>query len=80
MVLIDFKFFIILFVKLVNVFMTRSQELQSPCPSVFEFRNDGGVLYGFIQIRPVEPVSAITTKINFTISVSSLLLPSVSIY
>lgn len=62
---------------LIHVYMISSQELQSPCPNVFEYRNDGGVIYGFIQIRPMGSVPAILTKINFTIAIA---LPSVSIY
>ncbi|XP_052751870.1 serine protease gd-like [Galleria mellonella] len=41
---------------------------QSPCPGIFDYRNEGGVIYGVIMVPPSGPVSSVTTRVNFTIA------------
>ncbi|XP_064292732.1 LOW QUALITY PROTEIN: serine protease gd-like [Plodia interpunctella] len=41
---------------------------QSPCPGVFDYQNDGGIVIGVIRIKSNAPVSSITTRVNFTVA------------
>ncbi|XP_059052965.1 serine protease gd-like [Achroia grisella] len=41
---------------------------QSPCPGIFDYQNDGGVVYGIIRVPSNGPVSSVTTRANFTIA------------
>lgn len=41
---------------------------QSPCPNIFEYKNDDSGVYGLLHIQPIGAVSTLTVKANFTIS------------
>ncbi|KAM3964050.1 serine protease gd [Aphomia sociella] len=48
--------------------LVSSQYIQSPCPGVFDYHSDGGVVYGMIRVQPNGPVSSVTTRVNFTVA------------
>lgn len=66
----------------INVFVTVGISLlvfanaQSPCPDIFEYKNDDNGVYGLITLRPDGRKSTITVRTNFTITAK---LSSVSI-
>lgn len=53
------------------------QYVESPCPNIFEYKNDGGGIYGLIHLRSTGPVSSVFIRANFTIA-ARLLTVSVS--
>ncbi|XP_028175360.1 spermosin-like [Ostrinia furnacalis] len=57
-----------LLVSVIVVGLISSGDGQSPCPGTFEYINDELGIHGLIQIQPNGPVSAITTRVNFTIA------------
>ncbi|XP_013142152.1 PREDICTED: transmembrane protease serine 11F-like isoform X1 [Papilio polytes] len=58
----------------INVFVTVGISLlvfanaQSPCPDIFEYKNDDNGVYGLITLRPDGRKSTITVRTNFTIT------------
>lgn len=49
---------------------------ESPCPDLFQYRNDGSETYGWISFRLRSPATTITIRTNFTVKA---MLPSVCI-
>lgn len=47
--------------------LVNGQNLQSPCPGVFEYQMDRDNLFGLIRIPSDGPVTVVTTQANFTV-------------
>ncbi|XP_013167707.1 PREDICTED: proclotting enzyme-like isoform X1 [Papilio xuthus] len=58
----------------INVFVTVGISLllfanaQSPCPDIFEYKNDDNGVYGLLTLKPNGRKSTITVRTNFTIT------------
>ncbi|XP_068623667.1 serine protease gd-like isoform X2 [Battus philenor] len=57
---------VVIVIGLSQIFVTKAQ---SPCPEIFEYKNDDNGVYGVITLKPDGHKSTITIRTNFTITV-----------
>ncbi|CAK1590142.1 unnamed protein product [Parnassius mnemosyne] len=57
----------ILVILIISRLFTANTQYQSPCPEIFEYRNDNSGVYGEITLKPNGPLASITIRTNFTI-------------